>query len=62
MIQELLGGQDNIRLKGTFSEVKMTHTLKLTKRYFSEVLGRNKNFELRKNDRDFHKELKNDEE
>lgn len=40
----------------------MTHKLKLTKRYFSEVLGRNKNFELRKNDRDFHKELKNDEE
>ena len=31
----------------------MTHKLKLEKRYFSEVLGRNKNFELRKNDRDF---------
>ena len=32
----------------------MTHELKLTEPFFSEVFTGNKNFELRKNDRDFN--------
>ena len=47
----------------------VTHNLKIESIYFEEVLKGNKNFEIRKNDRDFHKgdtlvlrELKNSDE
>lgn len=35
----------------------MIHQLKIESRFFEDIVKRTKTFEIRKNDRDFHKEI-----